>query len=188
MAEKPKAEKKAAPKPEPVQKEDKVLIIPLKHQSRKSAKNMRKNRAVREIKIFLARHMKAELSNVYISQQLNEYLWKGGLHNTPVKIKVRVSTDEDGKVTARLLDEKEMAKKERKKPGLRERLARRRAGAKEEPKKEEKPAAPKPELKPAAPKPEEKKEGATAPSSEKSKPVPKKEPEGQEEIFEEDLK
>ncbi len=162
MAEKPKTEKKAAPKTESVQKEDKVVIIPLRHRSRKSAKNMRKNRAVSEIRLFLARHMKVEASNVSISQQLNESLWKGGLHNTPSKIKVRVSTDEEGKILVRLLDEKEKPKAE-KKSGLRDRLTRRRAEAKEEKseaKKEEKPSA-----KPAVPKPEEK------------KPEPKKEPE-----------
>lgn len=154
MAEKPKTEKKKeGAKASPVKQEEKVLIIPLRHQSRKSAKNMRKNRAVREIRIFLARHMKTEASKVSISQQLNEFLWKGGLHNTPAKIKVRVSTDEEGKVSARLLDEKEKPKLHKKKPGLMNRLARR----KESPK-EEKPAA-----KPAVPKPEE------------NKPEPKKE-------------
>jgi ribosomal protein L31E len=168
MADKPKTEKKS-PKEEPVQKEDKVVIIPLRHQSRKSAKNMRKNRAVREIRIFLARHMKAEPSKIMISQQLNEFLWKGGLNNTPAKIKVRVSTDEEGKVLVRLLDEKERVKLHKKKPGLRDRLARRRAEGKAEKSKEEKPAEKKPEA-PAVPKPAEKK------------------PEEQEEIFEEDLK
>jgi ribosomal protein L31E len=179
MAEKPKPEKKEAPKSETIKKEDKVLIIPLRHPSRRSAKNMRKNRAVREIRAFLARHMRAEPSNVMISQQLNEHLWKGGLHNTPAKIKVRVSTDEEGKIFARLLDEKERAKKERKKPGLRERFARRREGTKEERPATAKPE-PKPETKekPAAPKPEEKKPA----------PAPKEEPAEQEEIFEEDLK
>ena len=151
MAEKPKPEKKAAPKNETVQKEDKVVIIPLRHQSRKSAKNMRKNRAIREIRAFLARHMRTEPSKVSISQQLNEFLWKGGLHNTPPKIKVRVSTDEEGKVSARLMDEKEKPKTQKKGGGLRERLARHKTEGKPEPAKEEKPA-PKPEEKKTEPK------------------------------------
>jgi large subunit ribosomal protein L31e len=137
MAEKPKAEKKERAS----KQEEKVLVIPLRHQSRKSAKNMRKNRSVREIRAFLARHMRTEPSKVSISQQLNESLWKGGLHNTPAKIKVKVSMDEEGKVLARMLDEREKPKSQKKGGGLRERLTRKREGAKEE-KKVEKPAAP----------------------------------------------
>jgi large subunit ribosomal protein L31e len=185
MAEKPKTEKKAAPKAEPGLKkeggsaafrqvEDKVMVIPLRHQSRKSAKNMRKNRAIREIRAFLARHMRTEPSKVMISQQLNEYLWKAGLHNTPAKIKVRVSTDEEGKVTARLLEEKEKPGRHiRKKSGLMDRLSRRKTEGKSEPAKEEKPAA-----KPVPPKPEEK----------KPEPKPEEKPAPREGILEEDMK
>src|SRR4030043_454838 len=120
------------------QGEEKVLIIPLRHKARRSAKNKRMNRSVREIKLFLAKHMGTELSNVSISQQLNEFLWKGGFHNPPSKIRVKVSSDEEGNVLARLVDEKEKPRKEKKsKLGLRERLAKRREGAKEEEKKPE---------------------------------------------------
>ena len=42
MAEKPKPEKKKEGESASKQKEDKVVIIPLRHQSRKSAKNMRR--------------------------------------------------------------------------------------------------------------------------------------------------
>jgi outer membrane biosynthesis protein TonB len=109
---------------------------------------------VSEIKAFLSRHMKAEPSNVSISQQLNESLWKGGVHNAPAKIKVKVSSDEEEKVFARLMEEKEKPKVQKKsRLGIRERLARRREAAKEE-KEPEKPAAKKKEEK----KPELKKE------------------------------
>jgi ribosomal protein L31E len=133
MAEKPKSEKKKETK----QEEEKVITIPLRHKADKSAKNMRMNRSIREIRLFLARHMKAGLSDVSISQQLNESLWKGGFHKPPASIKVKVSKDDEGKVRAQLIDEKGKPKKERKsRLGLRERLARR----KEESVKEEKSA------------------------------------------------
>lgn len=143
--------------------EEKVMVIPLAKESRKSSRNMRKNRSVREIKAFLSRHMRTVPSNVFISQQLNEFLWKGGIHNTPAKIKVRVSTGEDGKVFARLLDEKDRARKEiRKKQGLMNRLARRREGAapveKTEPKKDAPPQKPEEKPAPAEKKPEPMKE------------------------------
>lgn len=135
------------------QGEEKILIIPLRKECRKSSRNMRKNRSVREIKAFLSRHMKTVPSKVSISQQLNESLWKGGLHNNQARIKVKVSSDEEGKVFARLMEEKEKPKKAKKsRLGIRERLARRREGAAEEKKadgkaearKEDKPAEKKP--------------------------------------------
>jgi len=168
MAEKPKSEKeKQAPS---AKQEEKVLVIPLRREARRSAKNMRKNRSVRAIRAFLARHMRTDVSNVSISQQLNEALWKGGLHNNLASIKVKVKT-EDGNVLASMLDEKERGKKQKGKVGLRQRLARRKEAAKEEKPAEikEKPASEK--------KPELKKEGAKAPSSEKPKPAKEPAPE-----------
>ncbi|MCJ7816651.1 MAG: 50S ribosomal protein L31e [Candidatus Aenigmarchaeota archaeon] len=130
MAEKSKTGKEGGTK---TGGEEKVMVIPLRRKSRKSPRNMRMNRCVKEIRAFLSRHMKTEPSNVRISQQLNEFLWKGGVHNPPSRIKIKVSTGEEGKVFASLLEEKERTKKEKKaKLGLRERLARRKEGAKEE--------------------------------------------------------
>jgi large subunit ribosomal protein L31e len=162
MAEKSKPGKEKGGSAAFKQGEEKVLIIPLRHESRKSAKNKRMNRSVREIKAFLARHMHTELSSIQISQQLNEFLWKGGLHNPPSRIKIKVSTDKEGKVLASLMEEKEKARKESKRRlGLRQRLARRREAAKEEkPEIKEKPAA---EKKPEPPKEKPKKQPAEAP-------------------------
>jgi ribosomal protein L31E len=158
MAEKPKPGKEKGGESASRQ-EEKVLIIPLRANARRSAKNKRMNRSVREIKAFLARHMRAELSDVQISQQLNESLWKKGMHNPPSRIKVKVSTDAEGKVLASLMDEKEKARKESKsRLGLRQRLARRREAAKEEPAEaKEKPSAAA-EKKPEPPKEKPKKE------------------------------
>src|SRR4030042_1961077 len=158
------------------QGDEKVLIIPLRHKARRSAKNKRMNRSVREIKLFLAKHMGTELSNVSISQQLNEFLWKGGFHNPPSKIRVKVSSDEEGNVLARLVDRKE----KKSKLGLRERLAKRREGAKEEEKKSEdkKPEEKKPAEKrtePAKERPVQKDSGEKATKSPSGKESPPEE-------------
>jgi len=139
VAEKPKTERKKEGGTK-TGGEEKVLIIPLRRKARKSPRNMRMNRSVREMKTFLARHMRTEPGNISVSQQLNERLWKGGVHNPPARIKIKVRADEEGRVFASLLEEKERQKRESKrKLGLRERLARRREEAKEE---KEKPAVP----------------------------------------------
>jgi len=147
MAEKSKTERKKEGGSAAFKQEEKVLVIPLRRKARKSPRNMRMNRSVKEIRVFLSRHMRTEPSNVHISQQLNEFFWKGGVHNPPSRIKIKVRTGEEGKVFASMLEEKERLKKEsKKKLGLRERLARRKEGAGEEKTEEkpEKPAAPEP--------------------------------------------
>ncbi|MCX6815131.1 MAG: 50S ribosomal protein L31e [Candidatus Aenigmarchaeota archaeon] len=153
--------------------EEKIVTIPLRHESRKSAKNMRMNRSVRTVREFLSRHMRTEPSKVMISQQLNESLWKGGVHNPPSKIKVKVSTGEEGKVFASLIDEKEGPKIQKKKLSLRERLARRKEDAGKKPDKPTSTEKAEEKAKAAAKeKPEEKKEEKT--ETKKEKP-PKKE-------------
>jgi large subunit ribosomal protein L31e len=147
MAEKPKTEKKQTGQ------DEKVLVIPLRREARRSAKNMRKNRSVRAIRAFLARHMRTDPSNVSISQQLNEHLWKGGLHNNLASIKVKVKTGEEGKVLVSMLDERERPKKEKRRLGLRQRLRRKEAA-------EPKPAKPAPEAPKEIPKKEKPKEPA----------------------------
>ncbi len=163
MAEKTKPAKKEA---SPKQEGEKIMVIPLRFRTKKSPRNSRMKHSVSEIRSFLSRHMRTEPLNVSVSQQLNESLTKGGFHHPPAKVKVKVSTDEEGRVFAKLLDEKENPKVQKKK-GLRARLASRRESAKtgKPEEKEEK----KPEIKPAAEKkPEEKpKEPAKAETKEK---------------------
>jgi len=162
MAEKPKAKKeKEGGRATFRQEEEKILVIPLRKMASRSPRNYRMKRSVREIKAFLARHAKTKPSNIFVSQQLNEKLWKGGIHSYPPKIKVKVAESE-GKFYARLMDEKEKPKKQQQKRlGLRERLTRRRETAKEE----------KPE--PKEEKAEPAKEAKPEPAKEKPKAEPK---------------
>ncbi len=62
-----------------------VYIIPL----RKAKRKPRIKRASAAIKIiieFLERHMKTE--EVKIGKELNEFVWKRGIHRIPPKVKV----------------------------------------------------------------------------------------------------
>ena len=169
MAEKSKPKKeKDAGKPASKQEGEKIVVIPLRKNARRSPKNYRMKRSVKQIREFLAKQAKASPSNVFISQQLNEMLWKGGIHGVPAKIKVKVS-ESDGKLYARLIDEKEKPKKESKrKLGLRQRLTRRKEAAKQE--------------KPEPPK-EEKAEPAKEAKPEPVKEKPKEEPKLDEEML-----
>ena len=107
----------------------------------------RARKAVKMVRAFLCRHMKAEEGTVRISEKANEFIFARGMQKPPRKVKVRV-VRADGIVKAYLMDEKPAEKKEGK-------------GAKkaEKPRAEEKAEAAKaPEKKPEAGKEAPKKE------------------------------
>ena len=183
MAEKTKSRKENEQKKhlpsESVPKQDgeKIVVVPLSRISKKRPRNSRMKRSVKGIRVFLAKQSGKKPSDVLISQQLNEFLWKGGIHGAPSRIKVKVSESE-GKVFARLMDEKEKPAAHKKKAGLRERLSRRREAAKEQkPEAASEKAEPKKE-KPAPPE-------AAAKKPEAAKEKPKEEPKQDEMLLEE---
>ncbi len=64
---------------------ERVYIIPLRKAKRKP-RVRRANAAIRVIIEFLERHMKTE--EVKIGKELNEFIWKNGIHTIPPKVKV----------------------------------------------------------------------------------------------------
>lgn len=61
--------------------------------------------AIRIIKEFATRHMKAE--QVKIEEEVNEVIWERGLKNPPRRMKLEMERDEDGLVTVSLAPESE---------------------------------------------------------------------------------
>lgn len=73
-------------------------VIPLRKEWRKVANYRRTGRAVKEIKKFIARHMKVpdrELSRVKLDVYLNNEVWFRGRKKPPAKIKVKASKQGD---------------------------------------------------------------------------------------------
>jgi large subunit ribosomal protein L31e len=97
----------------------------------------RARRAVKMVRTFLCRHMKAEEGTVRISEKANELLFARGMQKPPRKLKVRV-VRADGIVKAYLMDEKPVEKKEAKKGAKKEEKPKEGPQEKEAPKKEEK--------------------------------------------------
>lgn len=91
---------------------ERVYIVPLRKMVLKQRRSQKTNRAVRTIRQFLERHMKAE--TVKISPKLNDALWTRGVHKPPSRIRLKAKKDDKGVVTARLPDEKEVVKKGKK--------------------------------------------------------------------------
>ena len=65
----------------------------------------RRNRAARAVRVlrnFITRHMKAQ--EVIIGDDVNEEIWRRGLQKPPRRIRVRAEKDSEGKVTVSLAE------------------------------------------------------------------------------------
>jgi len=105
------------------EKIERIYTVPLRN-AYGYVRTKRTRRAVKLLREFIGRHMKAEEENIAISMALNNYVWSRSMQKPPRKVKVRL-IKEDGKVKAYLADEKieekkPEPKKEEKKPGAKE--------------------------------------------------------------------
>jgi large subunit ribosomal protein L31e len=76
--------------------EEKVYTISLRHVWVVTPRGKRAPRAVRDVRAYVARHMKAE--EVAISNEVNSELWARSINKPPRKITVRAVKDKEGKV------------------------------------------------------------------------------------------
>jgi large subunit ribosomal protein L31e len=60
----------------------------------------RSNRAMTEVRKYLARHMKTTVENIKIDTGLNEVIWARGDMKPPLRVRVRAVKFEDGGVEA----------------------------------------------------------------------------------------
>jgi large subunit ribosomal protein L31e len=79
-------------------------MVPLRR-AFEAAKYRRTKVAIRVIREFTSRHMKA--TEVKIEVTVNEKLWSRGIGNPPRRIKLEMERDEEGVVTVRLAPEAE---------------------------------------------------------------------------------
>jgi large subunit ribosomal protein L31e len=76
--------------------EEKVYTIPLRHVWVVTPRGKRAPRAVRDVRNYVARHMKAE--EVAVSNEINSEIWGRSINKPPRKITVRAVKDKEGKV------------------------------------------------------------------------------------------
>jgi len=84
--------------------EERIYTIPFYPKLKLSTINKRAPRAIRIMKEFIYRHMKAE--DIIIDNELNEYIWARGIQKPPRKVRVRALKDEDGIVELYLVERK----------------------------------------------------------------------------------
>ncbi len=124
---------------------ERIYTVPLK-EARNAQRYRRSEKAMMVLKAFAVRHMKA--ASVKVENDVNHAIWARGIKTPPVKIRVKMTKDDEGLVTISMadIDPKAEAKKAR-------------AEAKKAAK-EKKPKAKEPEAKPAEAEPAEKAEEA----------------------------
>jgi large subunit ribosomal protein L31e len=94
---KPELGKEEGAKPiAPAQLEERTYTVPLS-KTRYTPYYKRTPRAVKLIRTFFTRHMKAE--KVILTKELNEALWENGIRNPPRRVKIRATKDDEGNVT-----------------------------------------------------------------------------------------
>ena len=80
---------------------ERIITVPLKA-TKMAPRSRRAKRAVKEVREFIARHMKAEEDKVWIDTKLNEKLWERGIQNPPSRISVKATKFDDGTVEVTL--------------------------------------------------------------------------------------
>ncbi|WP_409200008.1 50S ribosomal protein L31e [Methanobrevibacter sp. DSM 116169] len=78
---------------------ERIYTIPLRN-AKRVQRTIRAPRAIREVRNFLTKHMKAE--KVIIDASINEEIWTRGIQKIPSKITVKAVKDDDGIVEATL--------------------------------------------------------------------------------------
>lgn len=81
---------------------EQIYIIPLRVVE-KMPRWKRGNRAIKEIRKYLTRHMKSE--EIKLDRSINEKVWERGIEKPPSKIRIRAMKFEDGQVQAELAEE-----------------------------------------------------------------------------------
>ncbi len=82
---------------------ERVMTVPLRA-TKMAPRTRRANRAVKEVRDFVKRHMKAEEGKVWIDTSVNEKIWSRGIQNPPNKIIVKAVKFEDGLVEVTLAE------------------------------------------------------------------------------------
>jgi large subunit ribosomal protein L31e len=75
---------------------ERIYTVPLK-EAWNAQRYRRSERAMMVLKAFAVRHMKAK--EVTVDTTVNEAIWARGIKSPPHKIRVKMTKDDDGKVT-----------------------------------------------------------------------------------------
>ncbi|KYK29925.1 MAG: 50S ribosomal protein L31 [Candidatus Proteinoplasmatales archaeon SG8-5] len=84
--------------------DERIITVPFR-KLQDVPRTRRAQKAIKLLKAHVARHMKADVDDVWIYWDLNEAIWARGREKPPNKIKVKAIKFEDGLVEVSLPDE-----------------------------------------------------------------------------------
>ncbi len=82
---------------------ERIMVIPLR-KTKQAPRTRRANRAVKEVREIVMRHMKVDADNVWIDATVNDKIWENGIRNPPSKITVKAVKYDDGLVEVSLAE------------------------------------------------------------------------------------
>lgn len=91
--------------------DERLFTIPLR-KAKAVPRTKRAKRAIKELRSYVARHMKALEDDVWIDTHVNEAIWARGIQKIPSRIRVKAIKFEDGLVEVSLPEEREEAEEE----------------------------------------------------------------------------
>lgn len=83
---------------------ERIMNIPLRD-TKAVPRTRRANRAIKEIREYVMRHMKVDEDKVWIDGSVNEKVWERGIQKPPSKITVKAVKFDDGLVEVSLSEE-----------------------------------------------------------------------------------
>ena len=86
---------------------EREYIIPIRRKIMNTQRYKRANKAIKAIKIFIARHMKLydkDLRKIKLDMWLNNEVWYRGIKNPPIKIKVKTKKYDNGIIIVELAE------------------------------------------------------------------------------------
>ena len=93
-----------------VEEMERVYTIPLR-KAKSIPRTRRAKRAMKEVKEFLSKHLKA--GEIWIDPSINEAIWSRGMRNIPSRIRVKAVETEDGVIEASIPGKKKMERLEK---------------------------------------------------------------------------
>ncbi len=88
------------------------VVVPFYPKLNHIPRTRRAPRAVRMLKEYAQRHMKADIDKILIHESVNEYIWNRGIEKPPRKIIVDMTKDDEGYVEIYLAGTKPVEKVE----------------------------------------------------------------------------
>ncbi|VVC02821.1 50S ribosomal protein L31e [Candidatus Bilamarchaeum dharawalense] len=83
---------------------ERIYTVPL-GDAYETIRNKRAPRAVKILRAFITRHMKAAGEKIVLSENLNKFIWAHSIQRPPRRVKVRLIKEEES-IRAYLADEK----------------------------------------------------------------------------------